>query len=491
MSAISCGCCACLSGAGHVVDIANRPGLSAIQYRVGTYGSFFDAMTRRLTVSFDENSPGAPYPLRALRTRESDDPAVAMLDAWAMVGDVLTFYQERLANEAFLRTATERRSVLELGRLVGYRLKPGVSASVYLAYTLDETATTMIPAGTKAQSIPGANEQPQMFETSEDIEARGVWNALPPRMSRPQDITIDNVMTIPSVWIDGTTTRLNIRDPLLFVFERDDKTPIYALRRTLKTNIDLDRKRTEVVFEPIRPFYFAAYNVTLKALAEQKVKKPKKGAAAAASNTVKKLEEFLQHILLGVQGATLIQLASEMELEEVHKSIANMEDEDPAPRQSGGKAQKIEDYLRPLIKPRGLAPPTQWQFARSLGQSLNESSDFRARLLTSFYPQTGSTLYAALANDTSGARPYAQFRSLHVLRRLAAPFGYNAPTTLFEERPSSQAGGPVVLPWPVFVTEDNMVLRLDTPDEAITVGSYIIALNRYGAHVAKVRATET
>ena len=61
-----------------------------------------------------------------------------MLDAWAAVADVLTFYQERIANEGYLRTATERRSVLELARLVGYQPRPGVASSVYLAYTLDD-----------------------------------------------------------------------------------------------------------------------------------------------------------------------------------------------------------------------------------------------------------------------------------------------------------------------------------------------------------------
>ena len=55
-------------------------------------------------------------PLAALTTRAPDDPAIALLDAWATVADVLTFYQERIANEGFLRTATERRSVLELAR---------------------------------------------------------------------------------------------------------------------------------------------------------------------------------------------------------------------------------------------------------------------------------------------------------------------------------------------------------------------------------------
>src|SRR5947208_13750283 len=75
--------------------------------------------------------------LAALKTRNPADPAIALLDAWATVADVLTFYQERIANEGYLRTATERRSILELARLVGYNLRPGVSASVYVAYTLE------------------------------------------------------------------------------------------------------------------------------------------------------------------------------------------------------------------------------------------------------------------------------------------------------------------------------------------------------------------
>ena len=60
-------------------------------------------------------------PLRSLTTREESDPSIALLDGWATVADVLGFYQERIANnEGYLRTATERRSVLELARLVGY-----------------------------------------------------------------------------------------------------------------------------------------------------------------------------------------------------------------------------------------------------------------------------------------------------------------------------------------------------------------------------------
>jgi predicted phage baseplate assembly protein len=129
--------------------------------------------------------------LASLRTREDDDFAIALLDGWATVADILTFYQERLANESYLRTATERRSVRELARLIGYEPRPGVAASVNLAFTIDAAAGAAgaeIPAGTRVQSIPAPGEAAQTFETVASIPARAAWNAMRPRLTRPQPL---------------------------------------------------------------------------------------------------------------------------------------------------------------------------------------------------------------------------------------------------------------------------------------------------------------
>src|SRR3569833_376813 len=150
MTGGSCGCmtrpCGCCDGVAVVTPVAidNRPGLSALAYRVGTQAQFFEAMQARLSsirvdgVGPDGQTVQTFQPLQALTTRDRGDLSIALLDGWATVADVLTFYQERIANEGFLRTATERRSVLELARLIGYALRPGVAATVYVAYTLDD-----------------------------------------------------------------------------------------------------------------------------------------------------------------------------------------------------------------------------------------------------------------------------------------------------------------------------------------------------------------
>ena len=179
-----------------------------------------------------------------LSTRDLDDPSIALLDAWAMVADVLTFYEERIANEGYLRTATERLSVLELARLVGYRLRPGISSNVYLAFTANAGFNGIIPAGTRAQSLPASGQKPQPFETSDDLPARDVWNNLKPRLTRPQAITLvgdpnggqvpidhgTDAATRDTLYFDGVSTNLKIGDALLIVAGDGAGEQVLALR---------------------------------------------------------------------------------------------------------------------------------------------------------------------------------------------------------------------------------------------------------------------
>src|SRR6516162_6534815 len=122
-----CGCCMGTNVQTPQAE-SNLPGLSSISYRAGTWATFKESMLARLSSS--------DYPaLGALKTRDDNDFTVALMDATAIALDILTFYQERLANENYLRTASQLRSLTELSRLIGYQPAPGVSASTYLAFS--------------------------------------------------------------------------------------------------------------------------------------------------------------------------------------------------------------------------------------------------------------------------------------------------------------------------------------------------------------------
>src|SRR5271165_6640775 len=157
-----CGCCA---GVAQETpgQISNRAGLGEIDYRIARFADFKTTLLARLSSS--------DYPaLQPLRTRSDDDFTIALLDSTAMVLDVLTFYQERLANESYLRTAQSRDSVLQLAALVAYTLNPGVAAQTSLAFSLKAGAAPVtIPVGTQVQSVPPSGQSAQTFETIEAI----------------------------------------------------------------------------------------------------------------------------------------------------------------------------------------------------------------------------------------------------------------------------------------------------------------------------------
>ncbi len=207
-----CGCCAGTSVQTPQVE-TNLPGQPSVSYRAGTWATFKESMLARLSSS--------DYPaLARLKTRDADDFSIAFLDATAVVLDILTFYQERLANESYLGTATQSRSLTEMSRLIGYQPSPGVSSSVYVAFTLkaasgqppDPTAPAItIPAGTQMQSVPAQGQKPQVFETSVAIPAKPDWNALPVQTAVPWQPGAGKRF----IYLQGTSTQLNPGDSLL------------------------------------------------------------------------------------------------------------------------------------------------------------------------------------------------------------------------------------------------------------------------------------
>ena len=294
---MTCTCGCCTSGAGpSPLAVVNRPGLSRIATRIGTHGSIFAGMVARLSShDFPE--------LVGLRAHSVDDPAVALLDAWATVADVLTFYQEQIANEGYLRTATERRSLVELGKLVGYAPRPGVAASVHLAFGLDaEPAETRIPKGTKVNSIPGPGETMEAFETADEIVARPAWNQLKPRQTQPQ--TELSIGETGIVWVKGVTVNLKRGDPFLLRFGK--ATP--DLKSVQTVTVDREHDRTGVRFANVVKQKSELSGSLLKALLEPATVAPASAAKlrrdlaasfAASADALPRLAEAFEPRLAG------------------------------------------------------------------------------------------------------------------------------------------------------------------------------------------------
>jgi len=470
----ACGQHACACGCGAPVrtplSLYNRPGLNSLAYRVGTYADF------RATMQMDLSSAALPA-LAGLRTRDLDDPSMALLDAWAIGADVLSFYQERIANEGYLRTATERRSVLELGKLLDYRLRPGVAASVYLAYTIDgNSGPVTIPAGSRAQSVPSPGQQMQTFETSDDLDAQNEWNALKPRLTQPQNISLDTIAGLNEVWVASIATNLKQNDRLLFQFG-DLQTGVSAIRLVQSVNVQQMNQRRQVVLQPLDAIsvqIVAAANVAISAL------------AAIGGSWLSALEEVRQELLLGKSnGGSFVEFS---------RSFGELEGAASGPAPVVGFMQTVQQAFGatgPVVPPAAggfralfgaltlpltLQPANSLRLQRSVSTALSVASDTRPQLLLNFEAPLVDTFYRAWVNVPRGD-PSPTLGGMFAMRVSASLFGYNAPVpmTIVQTWDSTNSQW-VSTPTPGTLTsnESDDLLWLDNSYAGIAAGSYVI-----------------
>jgi hypothetical protein len=243
--------------------LENRPGLTQLRYRAGTFTSFRNTMLRRITqirVKIDDDlADGTPnneiVPLRVWSARDSDDYGIALLELWAYVADILTFYQERVANEAFIRTASLRASLMRLAALLDYHPAPGVAAAVYLVFTMKDGTSAQLRAGLPVQHVPVGDEPPQKFETSRELAADAQWNQLTPRPETPERLRFRRGDA--EAYLAGTRVAIAPGDWVLIVgatrteeaVGTADTSERFEIRQVVAVERLADSGETRVVFE--------------------------------------------------------------------------------------------------------------------------------------------------------------------------------------------------------------------------------------------------
>ena len=77
-----------------------------------------------------------------------------LLEMFAFVGDVLGFYLDAQARESRLATATQRRNVIALARMLGFKLQGARAARALVTFSLpaSPSAPVTLPAGTQVRT---------------------------------------------------------------------------------------------------------------------------------------------------------------------------------------------------------------------------------------------------------------------------------------------------------------------------------------------------
>lgn len=145
---------------------------------------------------------------------DPSDFGVAMAEAFAYMGDIVNYYIDRVANENYLETATQRQSVLDLAATLGY-VPTGYRAStidVNLNNTSDENITLLTGTQFQIDVLCEDEVQQLMFTTTEDVtilaNAAAVVSATNGEWahSKPENL-VDNDQDVAAEWV-GTSNGL-------------------------------------------------------------------------------------------------------------------------------------------------------------------------------------------------------------------------------------------------------------------------------------------
>jgi hypothetical protein len=243
--------------------IFNRPALKSIDYRIGNYadvrGHLLDQLNKQAVLS-------------SWTHRGTDDPGIALLEADAVVADILTFYQTLYANETYLRTAKWPQSITDLVRLSGYRLSPGVAGEATFALAVKGKLPVTVPMGFGLKAELDGIDKPVDFETREALDAipaLSEFNLYRPRITPP----IEN----------GTTVlRLSSLDVLL---KADDRILLGEPVATFSNPSSLTKTQIVTVAETWDAFGYRYI----------KLKTPISRTTSVASLRAYKLGETLKH----------------------------------------------------------------------------------------------------------------------------------------------------------------------------------------------------
>ena len=146
-----------------------------------------------------------------------DDMGLMLLEMWAYVCDVVSFYDKVIAEELYIGTANQRPSLRKLVALLGYLPAPAVAATAQLAAKTSGRQLLTVPAGTAFRSGAFNGNPPQVFELGQSAvidPAANSWNVVAPHLGI---VTADN----PSSLLVKATLVPNAGDMVLLVDTAD------------------------------------------------------------------------------------------------------------------------------------------------------------------------------------------------------------------------------------------------------------------------------
>lgn len=133
--------------------------------------------------------------------RSGADLAQVLVELAAYAGDQLSYLQDRVALEGFLRTATQRESVRRHLRLVDAALDPGFCAQADLLWSCSGAFPLFLPRGFAVSTAAHDNENAVIFETAHDAVLYPALSSIALALDAPS--SADGLQAVLAAQLDG------------------------------------------------------------------------------------------------------------------------------------------------------------------------------------------------------------------------------------------------------------------------------------------------
>ena len=197
----------------HPPGLSIPAGLDTIPRQIAAFPEFRKAMLHDIR---------SQCSLAEWRARGGNDLGIMLLEMWAYVCDSLSFYDEIIAHESYLRTARLRPSLRKLTGLLGYLPRPAVAASGRLALLGEARKRITLSPGMAFRSGAFDGEAPQVFELNKETSIHPFFNGW----------TLDACRTVlgatnPEYLLIKPAAGLSAGDSLLIInFDQTDHTQV-------------------------------------------------------------------------------------------------------------------------------------------------------------------------------------------------------------------------------------------------------------------------
>lgn len=196
------------------------------------------------------------------------DAGVMLAEVMAALGDEFSYIQDRYAREAYLETATQRRSLRHHARLIDYPIDEGLSASTFLDLTVSKEAGDSGGIFVQAGSLvwaPSQGEAPIPFELGQGLANRveqflvhADWNSMTvhiPDESEPC-LPIDATELFLQGHFPEADQLPSEADPLQFwqgkwmLLQATPEDPSLPIRRHLVRIVEIEQTVDPLCFDP-------------------------------------------------------------------------------------------------------------------------------------------------------------------------------------------------------------------------------------------------